>query len=505
MTKSTITREQITSWMNDANYTLEGPLNADDAAAARAILSMGDELLAAMDSEPVAWTDEEELRDANVAGIGYLFGIDREANKFADPRRQIMLYRHAQPAKSLELAGWQFKSVNGDWLGLIDEHGKNQAVREGCEVREVFAIADGVNDRDKVRQEHAKWSQATFGNVGPVGPLKHLSKEALEAAVQPSDLSEWADMQFLLWDAQRRAGFTDEQITQAMIEKLAVNKQREWPEPKDGEPRLHIKEQPAPVVQCPYPCGWDTLNKLAIQDAAFVALALVAGEPATESIRSAVISNNDRLLKVISFCRDVMPNAEPVVTQKECQKCKGTGIADSGGVQPWGEPISIECDCATSQSIAVMDIDELRLAFEAKERESDEGFNLHKYGIGYADDATQDRWEQWLACRAAMLQAGALTNEGTKQAVNSPAIPDGYVMVPMRLTAENGAKGALSGEFSETKFVNCPECFGDDECETCDGSGRIEITVPVTWTTIKEIWAKGVEHFSATPREVKGE
>uniref|UniRef100_UPI0035A04A82 DUF551 domain-containing protein n=3 Tax=Klebsiella pneumoniae complex TaxID=3390273 RepID=UPI0035A04A82 len=49
-----------------------------------------------MESEPVAWTDEEELRDVNDAGIGYLFGIDREANKFADPRRQIMLYRHAQ-------------------------------------------------------------------------------------------------------------------------------------------------------------------------------------------------------------------------------------------------------------------------------------------------------------------------------------------------------------------------------------------------------------------------
>lgn len=100
-------------------------------------------------------------------------------------------------------------------------------------------------DRDQVRREHAEWSQATFGNVGPVGPLKHLSKEALEAADQPGDLSEWADMQFLLWDAQRRAGITDEQITQAMIDKLAVNKQREWPEPKDGEPRLHIKSQPA--------------------------------------------------------------------------------------------------------------------------------------------------------------------------------------------------------------------------------------------------------------------
>ena len=106
-----------------------------------------------------------------------------------------------------------------------------------------------------------------------------------------------------------------------------------------------------------------------------------------------------------------------------------------------------------------------------------------------------------------------------KQAGNSPVIgfdlasepdrsvevhylaPPGYVMVPKRLTAENGAKGVLSGEFSETKFINCPECFGDDECETCDGSGQIEITVPVSWTNIKAIWAKGVEHFEAAPQQ----
>ncbi|CAM7612805.1 Molecular chaperone DnaJ [Citrobacter freundii] len=106
-----------------------------------------------------------------------------------------------------------------------------------------------------------------------------------------------------------------------------------------------------------------------------------------------------------------------------------------------------------------------------------------------------------------------------KQAGNSPVIgfdlasepdrsvevhylaPPGYVMVPKKLTAENGAKGVLSGEFSETKFINCPECFGDDECETCDGSGRIEITVPVSWTNIKAIWAKGVEHFEAAPQQ----
>ncbi|EKC4417897.1 DUF550 domain-containing protein [Salmonella enterica] len=102
--------------------------------------------------------------------------------------------------------------------------------------------------RNLIRKRHAEWSDSTFGNVGPVGPLKHLSKEALEAAAEPGDLSEWADMQFLLWDAQRRAGISDGEITAAMEEKLKVNMARQWPEPKDGEPRLHIKEHPVPVV-----------------------------------------------------------------------------------------------------------------------------------------------------------------------------------------------------------------------------------------------------------------
>ncbi|EOZ7444208.1 DUF551 domain-containing protein [Klebsiella pneumoniae] len=119
------------------------------------------------------------------------------------------------------------------------------------------------------------------------------------------------------------------------------------------------------------------------------------------------------------------------------------------------------------------------------------------------------KFEEWLSQQNGVIEVdcGCVTSEAfyhwmrvAYEAGNSQVIPDGYVMVPMRLTAENGAKGALSGEFSETKFVNCPECFGDDECETCDGSGRIEITVPVTWTTIKEIWAKGVEHFAAAPQ-----
>ncbi|HHC0683259.1 TPA: molecular chaperone DnaJ, partial [Salmonella enterica] len=128
--------------------------------------------------------------------------------------------------------------------------------------------------------------------------------------------------------------------------------------------------------------------------------------------------------------------------------------------------------------------------------------------------------EAWNACRAAMLQGGQpVSNRDELQVIgwlrsdynsddkrdpnaplfmlgsndpsdawgvkyiplsgNSPVIPGGWVMVPKKLTAENGAKSLLSGEFLETTFISCPECFADEECESCDGSGRIKIEVPV--------------------------
>ncbi|WP_205901009.1 dATP/dGTP pyrophosphohydrolase domain-containing protein [Escherichia coli] len=125
-------------------------------------------------------------------------------------------------------------------------------VRDNIE-RLAYEIALASLEREQIRHEHAKWSDSTFGCVGPIGPLKHLSKEALEAAAEPDDLSEWADMQFLLWDAQRRAGISDAEITVAMEDKLKINMERQWPEPKDGEPRLHIKEPGnSPVT----PDGW---------------------------------------------------------------------------------------------------------------------------------------------------------------------------------------------------------------------------------------------------------
>lgn len=190
MTKST--REERVQSLYDLK--IGQVLNQSDIENIKMLARMA---LAERDSEPVAYTDERNLgyidRGRETA---YLWG--KQNTETGD----IALYRHAQPAP----------------------------------------------ERDQIRREHAEWSQATFGDVGPVGPLKHLSKEALEAAVDPHDPLEWADMQFLFWDAQRRMGISDEFITRAMVEKLAINKARQWPEPKDGEPRLHIKEQPAPVT-----------------------------------------------------------------------------------------------------------------------------------------------------------------------------------------------------------------------------------------------------------------
>lgn len=135
---------------------------------------------------------------------------------------------------------------------------------------------------------------------------------------------------------------------------------------------------------------------------------------------------------------------------------------------------------------------------------------FERYGIAPNDSSTTIQALRialdGIEWSAAMLHGKSEQPQNAQQNIpenipggNSPVTPDGWVIVPKKLTAENGAKGVLSGEFSETTFISCPECFGDDDCDTCDGSGRIEIKVPVTWTTIKSIWDKGIAHFAAKP------
>jgi hypothetical protein len=72
------------------------------------------------------------------------------------------------------------------------------------------------------------------------------------------------------------------------------------------------------------------------------------------------------------------------------------------------------------------------------------------------------------------------------------------VNVPDRLTAENGAKSALLGEFTVEHTAQCSACYydeADEECEVCGGEIDYTVYVTVPWSTIKDIYAAAINHF----------
>lgn len=108
------------------------------------------------------------------------------------------------------------------------------------------------NKLNDLINDHFQWSQATFGSVearGPIGALKHLSKEAAEVveAVKADDREairkELSDC-FLLWlDAINRADFSFTEMVDASVEKMAENKSRTWPKPTaSDEPVEHVRD-----------------------------------------------------------------------------------------------------------------------------------------------------------------------------------------------------------------------------------------------------------------------
>lgn len=76
-----------------------------------------------------------------------------------------------------------------------------------------------------------------------------------------------------------------------------------------------------------------------------------------------------------------------------------------------------------------------------------------------------------------------------------PAVPDGYVLMPMKLTAESGAKYVLSGEFHVLHRVTCHECGGEG-CSDCDDDGWLEEKIMIGWDDIKDIYRAAVEACS---------
>lgn len=91
---------------------------------------------------------------------------------------------------------------------------------------------------------HAWWSRATFGPDhlrGPLGPIRHLAKEAKELEDAPFDRAEYADCLLLIFDASRRAGIDLDALLDAAQAKMAVNEKRAFPPSMPDEPCEHIK------------------------------------------------------------------------------------------------------------------------------------------------------------------------------------------------------------------------------------------------------------------------
>lgn len=265
-------------------------------------------LTAGMEQEPVAWL---------LSGGGAKNNVSFDSgNAYADPLREVTPLYTAPPAPVSVPAAME---IDDDFDSAF-EHGKavgwnayRAAMLQGVEPasnHEELSEENGssLQLRNLIRQRHAEWSDKTFGCVGPVGPLKHLSKEALEAAAEPDDLSEWADMQFLLWDAQRRAGISDAEITAAMEDKLKINMERQWPEPKDGEPRLHIKEPGnSPVT----PDGWISCSERMPAQDDWILIYSKHGEYMAGQVQGEYVELSDGTLSWLGNALYWMPLPEP--------------------------------------------------------------------------------------------------------------------------------------------------------------------------------------------------
>ncbi|MEH1048305.1 ead/Ea22-like family protein [Enterobacter hormaechei] len=119
---------------------------------------------------------------------------------------------------------------------------------------------------------------------------------------------------------------------------------------------------------------------------------------------------------------------------RPCPKCNDTGMADSGGTQPWGEPISVPCDCAAPPApVSVPD--------EIPKLKDGRGFKYVKdrvrYSVNYANG--------WNACRAAMLQ-------GVDRPQNEPQnIPENIPATQFKPVAD--LYGLTSPTGGETSFT----------------------------------------------------
>lgn len=112
-------------------------------------------------------------------------------------------------------------------------------------------------------------------------------------------------------------------------------------------------------------------------------------------------------------------------------------------------------------------------------------------------------WTKEEAERDAAAIGLPIAGLGPMSESSKPAIPEGYCLMPRRLTAENGAKALLLGEFKLEVTQGCPECRELDEpiegCEICDGEGEYAQRHMIPWDKIKFIYSEAVKGLALEP------
>ncbi|EDE1156791.1 DUF550 domain-containing protein, partial [Salmonella enterica subsp. enterica serovar Newport] len=213
---SKFTKERLIDWAVVAVAERGRDLkDAPESVEAAANLKLAEIALAALTAEPVAYNQVQRdmMKDIIVRKMGGNLAGEKLVMDDIHAVTMALIDAGFRTAPPVQETGVYKDMLN--IIGLLEknewaEHCTNTVLGSllESEITRLVSKEQQAPERERIRRKHAEWSDKTFGDVGPVGPLKHLSKEALEAAADPSDPLEWADMQFLLWDAQRRMGIS---------------------------------------------------------------------------------------------------------------------------------------------------------------------------------------------------------------------------------------------------------------------------------------------------------
>lgn len=176
---SKFTKERLIDWAVVAVAERGRDLkDAPESVEAAANLKLAEIALASLTAEPVAWTDEQELRDVEKDGFGYLFTV-KPITPHADPCRIVKLFT-VPPA--------QVVSILDDWQTcekLSDDSYVDNALRELVEdttgdngVRVVQAVIRALRDSGLIR---------TYPDLSqPVDPqISEYEKIMLQAGNSP--------------------------------------------------------------------------------------------------------------------------------------------------------------------------------------------------------------------------------------------------------------------------------------------------------------------------------